>query len=113
MATIDQSRVMDMNTHLVKRSYERALLMKVFERTDFDQEQYQEFIGEFFEQILDFRQKDIWIQVPKENSQEFLKFPKIVNGKKAVSPNHLSYECSTMDFIIFVFFYRLYDMGHA
>ena len=92
MATTDQSRIIDMNSHLVRRSYERALLFKVFERTDTDQPQYQEFIGEFFDQILDFRQKDIWIQVPKENSQEFLKFPKIVNGKKACSPNHLSYE---------------------
>ena len=92
MADTDQSRIVDMNTHLVRRSYERALLMKVFERTDYDQRQYQEFIGKFFEKILDFKQKKIWIHIPKENSRQFLKFPKIVNEKVAVGPNHLSHE---------------------
>lgn len=93
MATTDQSRIVDMNPHLVRRGYERALCMKVFERTDTDGRKYQEFISKFFDKILDFKQKKIWIKVPKENSQEFLKFPKIVNTRIANSPNHISDEC--------------------
>lgn len=96
MATTDQSRIIDMNPHLVRRGYERALCMKIFERMDTDGRQYQEFIGEFFEKILDFKQKRIWIKVPKENSREFLKFPKIVNTRIANCPNHISNECSML-----------------
>ena len=105
MATTDQSRIIDMNPHLVRRGYERALCMKIFERMDTDGTNYQEFISEFFDQILDFKQKKIWIAVPKEKSREFLKFPSIVNTKIANSPNHISYECP-----MFKSRYRLYHI---
>ena len=32
----DQSRVLDMNAHLIRRAYQRAYLMKQFEREDLD-----------------------------------------------------------------------------
>ena len=93
MAEEDQSRDVDMNPHLVRRGYERALMMKLFQRTDTDGREYNDFIGKFFEKILDFKQKKIWTKVPKENSQEFLQFPTIVNHEIATTPNHISQEC--------------------
>ena len=97
MAEEDQSRIVDMNPHLVRRGFERALMMKIFDRMDTDGREYNDFIGQFFEKILDFKQKRIWIKVPKENSQEFLQFPKIVNHEIATSPNHISHECSLIN----------------
>ena len=78
----DQSRVLDMNPSLVRMAYERALLIKQFDRLDTDQAKYQEFIAEYFDKILDFRKERDWQTVPLETCQEFLKFPKVISLSK-------------------------------
>lgn len=89
LAETDQSRVTDMTSHLIKRSYDRALNMKLFERNNEDEHRYQSFIEEFFNRILDYRQERDWKTVPKDQCQEFLKFPKIVNTQTATYANHI------------------------
>lgn len=86
-SSVDQSRVMDMTPHLVRRSYQRALLMKQFERSDTDQERYQSFIESFFSRILDYRQERDWKPVPV--NQDFLKFPKVINTQTANNASHI------------------------
>ena len=88
-STTDRSRVMDMDVHLVRRSYLRARLMKQFERNDTDQERYQSFIESFFNRILDYRQERNWKTVPVDQCQEFLKFPKVINTQTANTANHI------------------------
>lgn len=88
-AEIDQSRPMDMDSHLVRKSYERAYNMKQFERIDTDQQRYQVFIESFFNRILDYRQERDWQTVPIDRCQEFLQFPKVINTETVFSANHI------------------------
>lgn len=87
----DTSRVMNMDAHLVRRCYERALLMKQFSRTDTDQQKYQHFIESFFNRILAYRNERSWKLVPIDQCQDFLKFPKVINTQTASTPNNISY----------------------
>lgn len=85
----DTSTVMDMDAHLVRRSYERTLLMKQFSRTDTDQQRYQNFIESFLNRILDYRKEQSWKPVPIDQCQDFLKFPKVINTQTASTPNNI------------------------
>ena len=94
-AETDQSRVLDMDVHLIRRAYERALLMKRFTREDHNPRQYQEFIEAFFNKILDYRQERNWKVVPVDNCQEYLKFPKVLNTQTANTSDHIRHDSNT------------------
>ena len=78
-----------MNAHLVRRSLERAINMKLFERDDMDHYKYQKFIESFFSRILDYRQETNWEKVPIDKCQSYLKFPTAVNTETASTANHI------------------------
>ena len=98
-----------MDDHLVRRAYQRALLMKQFEREDHDPRRYQEFIESFFDKILDYRQERDWEPVLADNCQEYLKFPKVLNTQTADTPDHIRHDSNVFS----VYFIGLSYLNHS
>ena len=83
-----RSRPIDMSEKNAKLSLMRALCFKQFE--PFPQDEYDDFLKNHFDNILDFRKTRNWQKVSAENCKEFLGFPTVIHTG-GIQPNELTF----------------------